>query len=95
MQTEQDPGCYRLWIKDWRFWMTLFTIFVTATIAWANLRNEMTSNRGTIAVNTGRITTLETTVDEMVREQPVRDYIMAQIAKKQGIDVPRGFGLRD
>ena len=45
--------------------MTLFTIVVTATIAWANLRNDVKAQDKQVTINTGRIDTIEKTLPEI------------------------------
>ena len=38
-----DSNGYRVWSKDWRFWVCILTIITAGTLAWANLTNRMTT----------------------------------------------------
>lgn len=63
-----DGNGYRLWPKDWRFWLTVITIFITATLAWANLKNDVRAGNTTSTINAERITSVERVLPEINKQ---------------------------
>jgi hypothetical protein len=48
----------------------------------------------TAASNVKRITALEISVNKLTQDQPIRDYLIAALARQHGIAVPGYFGER-
>lgn len=51
-------GCKK-WFGDWRFWAFIATSLITVTIAWGNLKTDITKHSQTISENCKKIDRLE------------------------------------
>jgi predicted negative regulator of RcsB-dependent stress response len=75
--------------------MNFIWIIVVGIITWG-MWTTRRSDALTLTAesNVRRIVVLEKTVSEIIKDQPIRDYLLGAMAKEHGIRVPTYFGER-